>query len=146
MMSRPLLPSIVEAMEASPLVALDRLTKKMGVDGRIFAKLDYLLPGFSKKDRPARRIVEDARASGALAPGQTVVELTSGNMGTGLAIVCAVRGHPFVAVMSAGNSQERARMMRALGAEVVLVDQASESRIGEVSGRDLELVEDAAQR
>src|SRR6185503_7737544 len=103
-------------------------------------------PGFSKKDRIARKIVEDAEGDGALAPGQTVVELTSGNTGTGLAIVCAVKGHPFVAVMSRGNSPERARMMRALGAEVVLVDQAPESRIGEVSGRDLELVEEAAQR
>jgi cysteine synthase A len=143
---RPLLPSVVEAMEASPLVALDRLTKTMGVDGRIFAKLDYLLPGFSKKDRPARRIVEDARASGALAPGQTVVELTSGNMGTGLAIVCAVLGHPFVAVMSAGNSLERARMMRALGAEVVLVPQMPGGTPGRVSGDDLALVEIEAQR
>jgi cysteine synthase A len=146
MTARPLLPSVVEAMEASPLVALDRLTKAMGVDGRIFAKLDYLLPGFSKKDRPARRIVEQARASGALAPGQTVVELTSGNMGTGLAIVCAVLGHPFVAVMSAGNSQERARMMRALGAEVVLVPQTPGGAPGKVSGADLALVEVEAQR
>jgi cysteine synthase A len=87
-----------------------------------------------------------AEGDGTLAPGQTVVELTSGNTGTGLAIVCAVKGHPFVAVMSRGNSAERARMMRALGAEVVLVDQAAESRVGEVSGRDLELVEEAAQR
>jgi cysteine synthase A len=140
-----LLASVVEAMQASPLVALDRLTKAMRVDGRIFAKLDYLLPGFSKKDRPARRIVEDARGSGALAPGQTVVELTSGNMGTGLAIVCAVLGHPFVAVMSAGNSQERARMMRALGAEVVLVPQTPGGTPGKVSGDDLALVEIEAQ-
>ena len=90
--------------------------------------------------------MEDAEADGTLAPGQTVVELTSGNTGTGLAIVCAVKGHPFVAVMSRGNSPERARMMRALGAEVVLVDQAPESQPGQVSGRDLELVEEAAQR
>ena len=123
MKGAPLFSSVIEAMEASPLVALDRLTKAAGVEGRILAKLDYLLPGFSKKDRAARRIIEDARASGELRPGQTVVELTSGNMGTGLAIVCAVLGHPFVAVMSAGNSPERARMMRALGAEVVLVPQ-----------------------
>src|SRR6185295_8535991 len=74
-----LLPSVIDAMEASPLVALDRLSKATGVEGRILAKLDYLLPGFSKKDRAARRIIEDARASGELAPGQTVVELTSGN-------------------------------------------------------------------
>jgi cysteine synthase A len=75
-----------------------------------------------------------------------VVELTSGNMGTGLAIVCAVLGHPFVAVMSAGNSPERARMMAALGAEVVLVPQSEGGAAGEVSGDDLALVEEAAQR
>jgi cysteine synthase A len=141
-----LLPSVIAAMEWSPLVALDRLTEAEQVDGRILAKLDYLLPGFSKKDRAARRIIEDARSSGELEPGQTVVELTSGNMGTGLAIVCAVLGHPFVAVMSAGNSPERAQMMRALGAEVVLVPQTAGGKPGEVSGADLALVEAEAQR
>jgi cysteine synthase A len=118
----------------------------MGLEGRLLCKLDYLLPGFSKKDRAARAIVTAARAEGALAPGQAVVELTSGNMGTGLAIVCGVLGHPFVAVMSAGNSRERARMMAALGAEVVLVPQAEGGVPGAVSGADLALVEAAAQR
>lgn len=136
--------SAVEAIGRTPLVELSRFARGSG--GRILAKLEYLNPGFSKKDRIARQIVEDAEADGSLAAGQTVVELTSGNTGTGLAIVCAVKGHPFVAVMSRGNSPERARMMRALGAEVVLVDQAPESRVGEVSGRDLELVEEAARR
>jgi len=139
-----MLASAVEAIGHTPLVELSRLTRGLG--GRILAKLEYFNPGLSKKDRIARQIVEDAEADGSLAPGQTVVELTSGNTGTGLAIVCAVKGRPFVAVMSRGNSAERARMMRALGAEVVLVDQAAESRVGEVSGRDLELVEEAAQR
>lgn len=133
--------SVIDAIGNTPLVALDRITD--GLDGRILAKLDYLNPGFSKKDRPARQIIDDAEASGALRPGQTVVELTSGNMGTGLAIVCQLRGYPFVAVMSRGNSEERVRMMRALNAEVVLVDQAPGSRVGEVSGEDLALVEDA---
>jgi cysteine synthase len=73
-----------------------------------------------------------------------MVELTSGNTGTGLAIVCSVIGHPFVAVMSSGNSPERAQMMRAIGAEVVLVDQKEGSRMGHVSGDDLALVEEAA--
>ena len=73
------------------------------------------------------------------------MELTSGNTGTGLAIVCAVRGHPFVAVMSEGNSRERARMMRALGAEVVLVAQGAASRRGQVGGDDLALVETRAR-
>ena len=140
-----ILPSIIEAIGATPLVALDRLSAHLGLQGRLLCKLDYLLPGFSKKDRAARAIVEAARASGALAPVQMVVELTSGNMGTGLAIVCGVLGHPFVAVMSAGNSPERARMMRALGAEVVLVAQAPGGVPGQVSGADLALVEAEAR-
>jgi cysteine synthase A len=133
-------------MGDTPLVELSRVRDVLHLDGRILAKLDYLMPGFSKKDRAARAIIEGARATGDLAPGQTVVELTSGNMGTGLAIVCGVLGHPFVAVMSEGNSEERARMMRALGAEVVLVPQADGSRKGEVSGADLALVDAAACR
>jgi cysteine synthase A len=133
------LPSAVEAIGETPLVELSRLTRDL--DGRILAKLEYLNPGFSKKDRIARQMIEDAEAQGVLKPGQTVVELTSGNTGTGLAIVCAVRGYPFVAVMSKGNSMERARMMSALGAEVILVDQLPESQPGQVSGGDLEKVE-----
>ena len=136
--------SVVEAIGRTPVVELSRLTQDM--DGRILAKLEYLNPGFSKKDRIARQIIEDAEKDGVLAPGQTVVELTSGNTGTGLAIVCGVRGYPFVAVMSRGNSIERARMMSALGAEVVLVDQLPTSRPGQVSGGDVALVEREAQR
>ena len=133
------LPSAIEAIGNTPLVELARITQSL--DGRILAKLEYLNPGLSKKDRIARQIIADAEASGALAPGQTVVELTSGNTGTGLAIVCGIKGYPFVAVMSKGNSTERARMMSALGAEVVLVDQLPTSLPGQVSGGDLELVE-----
>ena len=139
-----LLASAIEAIGCTPLVELSRLTG--GQDGRLLAKLEFLNPGFSKKDRIARQIVEDAEAAGALKPGQAVVELTSGNTGTGLAIVCAVKGYPFVAVMSRGNSPERARMMAALGAEVVLVDQMPGSPPGQVSGDDLALVEEATRR
>src|SRR3954447_10147115 len=127
-----MLPSAVEAIGRTPLAELSRLTGGLG--GRILAKLEYMNPGLSKKDRIARQIIEDAEADGTLHPGQTVVELTSGNTGTGLAIVCAVKGYPFVAVMSKGNSEERARMMRALGAEVILVDQVPDSQPGYVSG------------
>jgi cysteine synthase A len=137
-------PSIAAAIGRTPLVELSRITAEL--DGRILMKLEYLNPGLSKKDRAALRIIEQAERNGTLAPGQPVVELTSGNMGTGLAIVCAVTGHPFIAVMSRGNSEERARMMRALGAEVVLVDQCPDSKPGEVSGADLALVEEAARR
>lgn len=136
--------SAIEAIGETPLVKLARLTR--GMEGTILAKLDYLNPGSSKKDRIARQIIEDAEAQGLLRPGQTVVELTSGNTGTGLAIVCGIKGYPFVAVMSRGNSAERARMMSALGAEVVLVDQMPDSRPGQVSGEDLKRVEEETQR
>jgi cysteine synthase A len=136
--------SAIEAIGNTPLVELQRITR--GLDGRILAKLENLNPGYSKKDRIARQIIEDAEADGVLSPGQTVVELTSGNTGTGLAIVCGIKGYPFVAVMSKGNSIERARMMSALGAEVILVDQLPTSVPGQVSGGDLERVEIEAQR
>ena len=139
-----LLPSAIEAIGNTPLVALDRITRN--VNGRILAKLEYLNPGFSKKDRIGLQMIEDAEAQGRIHPGDTIVELTSGNTGTGLAIVCGVKGYHFVAVMSRGNSIERARMMHALGAEVVLVEQLPESTPGQVSGGDLALVEDVAQR
>lgn len=138
------LDSVLGAIGNTPVVELSRLTQ--GIPGRLVVKLDYLQPGFSKKDRVALRMIEDAEASGALRPGQPVVELTSGNAGTGFSIVCAIKGYHFVAVMSRGNSEERARMMRALGAEVVLVDQLPESTPGKVSGADLDLVEAEAQR
>jgi cysteine synthase len=99
-------------------------------------------PGFSKKT--ARHWASSTRQS---VPGRFDLDklLLSSPVATwervGLAIVCAVKGHPFVAVMSRGNSAERAQMMRALGAEVGLVDQAPGSPAGQVSGADLELVE-----
>ncbi|MBO8128973.1 MAG: cysteine synthase family protein [Peptococcaceae bacterium] len=143
-MRRKICSSVLEAIGNTPMVNLSRLAA--GLEGQIFAKLEYLNPGFSKKDRIALQIIKEAEENGSLSPGQTVVELTSGNTGTGLAIVCAVKGYPFVAVMSKGNSMERARMMKALGAEVVLVDQAPGSPPGQVSGEDLALVEKEAQR
>ena len=138
------LDSVLGAIGNTPVVELGRLTQ--GLPGRLLVKLDYLHPGFSKKDRVALRMIEDAEASGELRPGQPVVELTSGNAGTGFSIVCAVKGYHFVAVMSRGNSEERARMMRALGAEVVLVDQLPGATPGQVSGADLDLVEAETQR
>ena len=139
--SHGVLPSVLGAIGKTPLVRLDRLTAHSGCEGTILAKLDHLNPGFSKKDRAALGVIEQAEADGTLKPGQCVVELTSGNMGTGLAIVCGIKGYPFVAVMSKGNSEERARMMRALGAQVVLVDQLPTSKPGQVSGDDLHLVD-----
>lgn len=137
--------SVLALIGNTPAVWLDRITRARGLDGRIMAKLEYLSPGHSKKDRAALGILDEAASKGELAPGQTVVEMTSGNMGTGLAIICAVRGHPFVAVMSAGNSPERAAMMRAFGAEVVLVGQV-DGVPGQVTGADLVAAETEAER
>ncbi|CAI6034195.1 PLP-dependent cysteine synthase family protein [Cohnella sp. JJ-181] len=143
-MKGKILDHVYEAIGQTPIVRLSRMTHAL--EGEIYAKLEYLNPGFSKKDRAARAIIEEAEEAGLLKPGQNVIELTSGNMGTGLAIVCAAKGYPFVAVMSRGNSVERARMMKALGAEVVLVDQAPGSQEGQVSGEDLRLVELVTER
>ncbi len=131
-----------EAIGHTPLIELRRICADM--DGMVLAKCEFLSPGGSKKDRIARQMIDDAEAAGLLSPGSTVVEVTSGNTGCGLAIVCAVRGYRFVCVMSRAASLERVRMMRVLGAEVLLVDQAPESPPGQVGRRDLELVEQAA--
>ncbi len=139
-----LYPSVLDAIGNTPLVELSRITGHL--EGHVFAKLEFLNPGYSKKDRIARQMIEDAEAAGELQPGDTVVELTSGNTGAGLAIVCAAKGYRFVAVMSRGNSIERARMMAALGAEVILVDQCPESTPGQVSGADLARVEEKTRQ
>ena len=142
---KKLLQNIYEAIGETPMLNLSRIVKHYDVDGQIYAKLEFLNPGYSKKDRPALQMIEEAEASGELKPGQPVIELTSGNTGTGLAIVCQAKDHPFIAVMSEGNSTERARMMRALGAEVVLVPQSGTAAKGMVSGKDLALVEQRTQ-
>lgn len=142
----PLRQSIIEIIGNTPMVELHRSLESRHLEGRLLAKLEYLNPGFSKKDRIALEMILEAKADGSLKEGQTVVELTSGNTGTGLALVCRALGYPFVAVMSRGNTMERARMMRALGAEVVLVDQAPGSPANQVSGRDLALVETKTQQ
>ncbi len=90
-------------------------------------------------------MIVQAERAGRLRPGMTVVELTSGNMGTGLAIACSLKGYRFIAVMSEGNSVERRQMLKAFGAEVSLVPQAGRLRPGQVSGEDLALVEKRRQ-
>lgn len=140
-----LLNNILEAIGDTRLVDCSRLVDHYGLDGRILAKLEYLNPGFSKKDRVGLHMIIEAEEKGLIQRGDTVVELTSGNTGTGLALACGIKGFNFVAVMSKGNSMERARMMRALGAEVFLVEQSPDSVPGQVSGKDLELVEEKAR-
>ena len=132
-------PSVVETIGQTPLVHLARAGE--GLPGIVLAKLESFSPGHSVKDRIARRMVEDAERDGRLKPGGAIVETTSGNTGIGLAIAAAVRGYRFYAVMSEGNTLERQRMLRALGAEVVMVPQLHGNRSGVVTGEDLKLVE-----
>jgi cysteine synthase A len=134
--------SVLDLIGNTPIQPLDRVARSLGLQGRLVAKLENLNPGGSMKDRVARTIVRRARESGELKPGQPVIEVTSGNTGIGLALVCRALGHPFYAVMSRGNSIERAQMMRAYGAEVVLVDQAPGGVAGRVSGADMVLVKE----
>ena len=137
--STRILPSILDTIGHTPLVALDRIAA--GLPGRVLLKIEYFSPGFSIKDRIALKIIEDAERAGKLRPGGTVIELTSGNTGTGLAVVCAVKGYQLIAVMSEGNSVERRRMLAALGARVELVPQASGGQMGQVSKEDLDMVD-----
>ena len=132
--------SVLDLIGQTPVLQLNRIQRMLGLDGRLLAKLEHFNPGGSKKDRVALEIIRAAKKDGKLVPGQPVVEVTSGNTGTGLAIVCRAMRHPFFAVMSRANTRERAQMMRAFGAEVVLVDQDPASVPGLASGADMRLV------
>lgn len=132
--------SILQLIGNTPIFELASIRRRLSLDGRLIAKLEHLNPGGSKKDRVALSMIEDAKARGRLRPGQAVVEVTSGNTGTGLAIVCSALGHPFHAVMSSGNTPERAQMIRAFGGHVVLVEQAPGGEPGRVTGHDMRLV------
>lgn len=129
----------LEIIGNTPLVRLRKIEKKYSIEGELYAKVEYYSPGLSKKDRIAKYIIEKAVKEGNLKKGQVVIEQTSGNTGIGAAMVCAVLGYPFVAVMSKGNSVERVKMIEAFGGKVELVDKVSD---GEgVSSLDMEEVE-----
>lgn len=114
--------SVIDTVGNTPIVKLHRISPKKGVD--IYVKLESENPGGSVKDRLAVGVIEWAEQNGQLKPGQTVVEATSGNTGIGLAMVCARKGYPFVCVMAESFSIERRKLMRFLGARVVLTNPA----------------------
>jgi cysteine synthase A len=113
--------NVLETIGHTPVVRINRLAPK-GVE--MYVKVEAFNPMSSVKDRLAIGIIEDAERKGLLKPGQTVVEATSGNTGIALAMVCAVKGYPFVAVMAESFSVERRKLMRALGARLVLTPAA----------------------
>src|SRR5512144_318380 len=112
---------ISQTIGRTPVVRIKRLAP---ANVQMYVKIEAFNPLGSVKDRLALGIVEDAERRGALRPGQTVVEATSGNTGIALALVCAARGYPFVAVMPESFSVERRQIMRAYGAKVVLTPAA----------------------
>ena len=118
----------------TPLMHLDKLITG---GSKIYGKLEFLQPGGSVKDRAALQIINDAYANGSLKKGQVVVEMTSGNMGAGLAVVCKQFGNPFIAVISMGNSIERLKILKAFGAEIVVTEQV-DGTPGMVTGKDIE--------
>ena len=114
--------NILDTIGNTPLVRLDALAPP---DVNVFAKLESFNPMGSVKDRMARAMIEDAERSGALRPGQTVIEATSGNTGIGLAMVCARKGYPLVVTMAENFSIERRKLLRFLGAKVVLTPRTA---------------------
>ena len=113
--------SIVETVGNTPVIKLNKISPE-GV--QMYVKVESFNPAGSVKDRLALNIIEAAERSGKLKPGQTVVEATSGNTGIGLATVCAAKGYPLVVTMADSFSIERRKLMRFLGAKVVLTPRA----------------------
>lgn len=112
--------SLTELIGKTPLLELGKFSQQKGIETPIVAKIEYFNPGGSVKDRIALAMIEDAEKSGALKPGATIIEPTSGNTGVGLALVCAVKGYHLILTMPETMSVERRNLVKAYGAEVVL--------------------------
>src|ERR1700752_5531881 len=128
--------SILGTVGRTPIVRINKLAP---AHVNLYVKIEAFNPMGSVKDRLALGVIEDAERTGKLSPGQTVVEATSGNTGIGLAMVCAQKGYPLVVTMAENFSVERRKMMRFLGAKVVLTP-ASEKGSGMVA-KALELAQ-----
>jgi cysteine synthase A len=113
--------NILSTIGRTPIVRINRLAPK---NVTMYVKCEFFNPASSVKDRLAIAIIEDAERRGTLKPGQTVVEATSGNTGIALAMVCAAKGYPFVAIMAESFSVERRKIMRMFGARVILTPAA----------------------
>ena len=116
--------SVEELIGKTPLLRLNNIEKELSLHAEILAKLEFLNPAGSVKDRAALKMLDDAETSGALKKGATVIEPTSGNTGIGLAMVASLRGYRAIIVMPDNMSVERRQLMSAYGAEVVLTPAA----------------------
>jgi cysteine synthase len=126
--------NILGTIGKTPIVRVNRLSPKHVT---MYVKCEFFNPLSSVKDRLAIAIIEDAERRGTLKPGQTVIEATSGNTGIALAMVCAAKGYPFVAVMAESFSVERRKIMRMLGAKVILTPAAGRGQAMVVKAREL---------
>lgn len=115
---------ITDLIGGTPLLELGNYEKKYSLEAKILAKLEYFNPAGSVKDRIARAMLDEAEASGALKPGSTLIEPTSGNTGIGLAAVAASRGYEVILTMPETMSVERRNLLKAYGAKLVLTDGA----------------------
>ena len=114
--------SMEQLVGHTPLLELTHIEKDLGLKAKIYAKLEYLNPAGSVKDRVALNMILDAEKKGALKPGATIIEPTSGNTGIGLCAVAAARGYRVIIVMPDSMSMERRMLMKAYGAELVLTE------------------------
>ena len=126
--------NILGTIGKTPIVRVNRLAPRHAT---LYVKCEFFNPMSSVKDRLAIAIIEDAERRGTLKPGQTVIEATSGNTGIALAMVCAAKGYPFVAVMADSFSVERRKIMRMLGARVILTPAAGRGQAMVVKAREL---------
>ena len=135
--------SVDQLIGRTPLLELIHIEEAYGLKARILAKLEYLNPAGSVKDRVAKMMIEEAERTGRLRPGSVIIEPTSGNTGIGLAAVAAARGYRVIIVMPETMSVERRQLMKAYGAELVLTKGAegmkgaiakAEEMAGEIPG------------
>ncbi|MBQ4085246.1 MAG: cysteine synthase family protein, partial [Clostridia bacterium] len=116
--------SVIETIGKTPLVRLANIEKELGLKARLYAKTESRNPGGSAKDRVALQMIRTFEAEGKLNPGSVIVEPTSGNTGIGLCMIAAARGYKCIIVMPASMSEERKKLMKAFGADLVLTDAA----------------------
>ncbi len=129
-------PSVLDLIGNTPLVSLNRI--KRDIEAKILAKLEYYNPSGSVKDRIALSMIEEAERQEIIKKGDTIVEPTSGNTGTSLALVCALKGYRMIAVIPEQMSQERKDMIAAFGAEIVLVPSHGKAEPGTFTKEDVE--------
>lgn len=116
--------SILELVGSTPLIRLHNIEKELGLEAKLFAKVEYFNPGGSVKDRIALAMIEDAEEKGLIKKGATIIEPTSGNTGIGLSMVATSKGYKAIIVMPDTMSVERRKLMKAYGAELVLTEGA----------------------